>query len=102
MSNLEVSKTSSNIDVAHKILIEKLRWRSRRSMLELDMYFDRFLKAGELENLNAGELLIYDEIINLKDENLLSLFQGRERFVDETVQEIIDKIRLSPISYTTH
>ena len=37
------------------VSIEKLKWRSRRSMLELDLYFERFINTGELAKLNEAD-----------------------------------------------
>lgn len=72
--------------------IAKLKWRSRRSTLELDIYFDRFIQSNALEGLNKDELEIYAKIISFEDTELALLFQGLEVLQDEKEQAIINKI----------
>lgn len=98
----KVNANSSPQEIGQKILIESLKWRSRRSMLELDLYFDSFIQNDGLQQLSSGELLIYDEILNLKDEELLLLFQGKTRFIDENLQDVLERILVFPVSKTVH
>ncbi len=71
---------------------EKLKWRSRRSMLELDMFFDKFIQNNGLELLTNVELYAYQNILTLDDGYLLSLLQGKSYNNDEIEQAVIDKI----------
>ena len=74
------------------VSIEKLKWRSRRSMLELDLYFERFINTGELAKLNEAELLAYQYLLTLEDGDLLTLFQWKKELADPVLQEIVNKI----------
>ena len=74
------------------VSIEKLKWRSRRSMLELDLYFERFINTGELAKLNEAELLAYQYLLTLEDGDLLTLFQWKKELADPALQEIVNKI----------
>ncbi len=74
------------------VSIEKLKWRSRRSMLELDLYFERFINTGELAKLNEVELLAYQYLLTLEDGDLLTLFQWKKELADPALQEIVNKI----------
>ena len=71
------------------VSIEKLKWRSRRSMLELDLYFERFINTGELVKLNEAELLSYQYLLTLEDGDLLTLFQWKKELADPALQEIV-------------
>lgn len=75
------------------VSVEKLKWRSRRSMLELDLYFSRFIQDGEFARLNEQELLAYQELLTLDDGDLLILFQGKNELTDTQLQAVVDKIR---------
>ena len=71
---------------------EKLKWHSRRSMLELDLYFDRFIKSKIFTQLSENELLSYRYILTLEDDELLELLQKKATLENVAHQEIINKI----------
>ena len=71
---------------------EKLKWRSRRSMLELDLYFERFINTGEFAKLNEVELLAYQHLLTLEDSDLLVLFQWKQELADPELQAVVNKI----------
>jgi antitoxin CptB len=73
---------------------QKMRWRSRRSMLELDLYFDRFITSGKFDKLSDEELDSYNELLQMDDNDILFLFQGTVRLSDMKIQNIIDQIRI--------
>lgn len=72
--------------------VEKLKWRSRRSMLELDLYFSRFINEGYFAKLNQEELGCYKHLLTLDDSDLLLLFQGREVLADTKLQDLVNAI----------
>ena len=74
------------------VALEKLKWRSRRSMLELDLYFERFIQSGEFARLNEAELIAYQQILTMDDGDLLLLFQDKQRLDKDDLQLVIDKI----------
>ncbi len=75
-----------------RLKIEKLKWHSRRSMLELDLYFDRFIQEGQLELLSNEELNAYTSLLELDDGELLLLFQGNIVSKDNNIQHIVNYI----------
>ena len=77
------------MEYAHK---EKLKWRSRRSMLELDLFFSRFILTGKFGQLNEQELLSYQQLLEMDDGDLLGLFQGKLGHKDNDLQDLIHKI----------
>lgn len=72
---------------------QKMRWRSRRSMLELDLYFERFIESGKFDELSDKELTYYNELLEMEDNDMLLLFQGKVRLSDEGIQALINQIR---------
>ena len=74
------------------IALEKLKWRSRRSMLELDLLLERFILDGSFDLLDESELLAYQYLLTLEDNDLLVLFQGKATLADSYLQQLINKI----------
>jgi len=79
---------------------EKLRWRSRRSMLELDLQFAKFIQVGGLNQLNDEELNGYNQLLEMDDGDLLLLLQGNQLRTNELcnnvtpcMQSVINQIR---------
>lgn len=55
---------------------DRLRWRCRRGLLELDLILLRFLER-EYPVLSPAEQAQFAELIALDDDRLLALIQGR-------------------------
>jgi antitoxin CptB len=55
----------------------RLRWRSRRGMLENDLILTRFLDAHEME-LTDDEVDAFTRLIDLSDNDLFSLLLGKK------------------------
>ena len=73
-------------------IFERLRWRSRRGLLELDLILTRFLQA-RLETLSQEEIGILDEVLRLSDNDFLNLLMGRAACLDQRIKPMIDMIR---------
>lgn len=54
----------------------RLRWRSRRGLLENDLVLTRFLDKHEL-SMSDSEVSGYDQLLNLTDNELLDLILSR-------------------------
>ena len=72
---------------------QKLKWHSRRSLLELDICFDKFIQSGGLGSLNEEELLAYEALLECDDGDLMVLLLGNDVVDDEITQKVVDKIR---------
>jgi succinate dehydrogenase flavin-adding protein (antitoxin of CptAB toxin-antitoxin module) len=73
-------------------VLERLRWRSRRGMLELDLILTRFLQA-KLETLSQEEIGIFDDVLRLLDNDFLDLLMGRAECLDQRIKPMINMIR---------
>jgi len=60
----------------HLLNLERLKWRSRRSMLEVDLYLDRFIQNQGLHRLSDDELIEYANLLEMNDWDFLALLQG--------------------------
>ena len=72
--------------------IERLKWRSRRGLLELDLVFERFWKA-EGSRLSPGEAQVLERLLTLPDNDLLDLVMGRTETPDTEFRDLVKKLR---------
>jgi len=74
--------------------LERLRWRSRRGLLELDLVFDRFW-AGPGAKMNEEEAAQLEALLQLADNDLLDLVMGRAQAPDAKFRDVVDMLRAS-------
>ena len=77
--------------------LERVRWRSRRGLLELDIVLGRFIEVHYAQ-LNEKERQAFEELLDMPDNPLWDMIAGRaERGVQEATQEdhqaLLEKIR---------
>ena len=72
--------------------IERLKWKSRRGLLELDIVFDRFWK-GAGTTMNAGDVAALEKLLALPDNDLLDLVMRRTESADAAVRGMLDQLR---------
>ena len=72
--------------------IERLRWRSRRGLLELDLVFERFW-AGPGRELDGAEAAALEKLLTLPDNDLLDLVMGRRADVESELRGVLAKLR---------
>ena len=72
--------------------VERLKWRSRRGLLELDIVFQRYWKSvdGELDDDEAAAL---EELLALPDNDLLDLVMGRAETPEAHLRALVEKLR---------
>jgi succinate dehydrogenase flavin-adding protein (antitoxin of CptAB toxin-antitoxin module) len=72
--------------------LERIRWRSRRGLLELDLVLDRFWK-GAGRTLAYADLQAMERLLALPDNDLLDLVMGRTESADKELRDLIDRLR---------
>jgi antitoxin CptB len=72
--------------------VARLRWRSRRGLLELDIVFERFW-AGEGRSLSAAQNLAFARLLEMPDNDLLDLVMGRTETPDGELRDLVGKLR---------
>jgi antitoxin CptB len=70
---------------------ERLRWRARRGLLELDLILTRFFEA-RLQSLTMEELEQLEQVLRLSDNDLLDLVMGRRECQDASIKPLIEMI----------
>jgi antitoxin CptB len=72
--------------------LERLKWKSRRGLLELDIVLERFWKRAGNE-MNEKEAAALDRLLTLPDNDLLDLVMGRVDIPDAGLAAMLDKLR---------
>jgi|CXWL01.1.fsa_nt_gi very-short-patch-repair endonuclease/succinate dehydrogenase flavin-adding protein (antitoxin of CptAB toxin-antitoxin module) len=72
--------------------IERVRWRSRRGLLELDIVLGRFIESYYLQ-LNESELQAFEELLDMPDNSLWDMIAGKQAAVQSNHQALLEKIK---------
>ena len=75
-----------------EIELKRMRWRSRRGLLELDIIIERFLNS-DFDTLSFEELAAYRELLTWEDNDLLDLVNAKVEADVPHLQPIIDRLR---------
>jgi len=75
-------------------LLQRLRWRCRRGLLELDIVLGRFVDAHYAQ-LSEQEQQIFDEFLDMADNPLWDMISGRKEAVSDEQAAVLAKIRLA-------
>ncbi|MDG4867000.1 succinate dehydrogenase assembly factor 2 [Guyparkeria sp. 1SP6A2] len=76
----------------------RLRWRCRRGLRELDLLLAPFAER-QLPVLASDELDALDRLLTSADQDLQSWLLGRERPTDDSLAELVERIREQARSY---
>jgi succinate dehydrogenase flavin-adding protein (antitoxin of CptAB toxin-antitoxin module) len=72
--------------------LERLKWRSRRGLLELDLVLTRFW-AGVGTKMTEADAQALEKLLAMPDNDLLDLVMGRIDIPDEALRELVAKLR---------
>jgi antitoxin CptB len=72
--------------------LDRIRWRSRRGMLENDLILTRFLDAKG-PALTEDDIAMLDRLLDLPDGELWELIAGRMEPRDATVGPLLSQLR---------
>ena len=73
---------------------DRFRWRCRRGLLELDLILQKFLER-HFEGLDARERGLFDELLELPDNDLLDCVMGRREPDDTRLLGVLELLRSS-------
>ena len=73
---------------------DRLRWRCRRGMLELDLLLQGFLDRGYAK-LSLDRQKVFENLLDYPDDVLLELLMGRSAAADPEVADVIEEIRIT-------
>ena len=74
--------------------LERVRWRARRGMLELDIILERFIQM-HYEQLNDVDKQAFEVLLDMPDNPLWDMIAGRQAVADSVQQALIEKIKAS-------
>ena len=75
-----------------RVRIERLRWHSRRALLELDLVMQRFWQRtqGQLDERQVADL---ERLLAMEDHDLWELLSGRSDTDDATLRDMVELLR---------
>ena len=72
--------------------LNRIRWRSRRGMLENDLVLTRFLDARG-PAMSEDEVAMLDRLLDLSDNELWDLISRRQEPADQSVAPLLAELR---------
>jgi len=72
--------------------IERMRWRCRRGLLELDIVLGRFVER-HYASLEEGERQAFDALLDMPDNPLWDMIAGKQDAAPGEQQALLEKIR---------
>lgn len=72
--------------------LERLRWRCRRGLLELDIVLGRFVER-DYAGLDAVQKAAFDVLLDMPDTVLWDMIAGRQQAMEGDQQALLEKIR---------
>ena len=70
--------------------INRIKWKCRRGMREIDLLLREFSK-NSLEKLNDDQLLVFEEILNYDDQSLYDFLFKQESLGNDLHEEFISR-----------
>ena len=71
---------------------ERLKWKCRRGLLELDLVLERFLQR-RAQCMSGAELAAFDELLDYPDNDLWDVVSGRSDRFDPRLDAIVSRLR---------
>jgi succinate dehydrogenase flavin-adding protein (antitoxin of CptAB toxin-antitoxin module) len=72
--------------------LERLKWKSRRGLLELDLVFARFWQESGAR-MTEGEAAALQRLLAMPDNDLLDLVMGRAEVPETHLRAMVEKLR---------
>lgn len=72
--------------------LQRVRWRARRGLLELDIVLGRFVEACYAQLDDAGRQT-FEMLLDMPDNPLWDMIAGRQDAESDEQQALLDKIR---------
>ena len=72
--------------------IQRLKWKSRRGLLELDIVLERFWKEAGAR-MSEDDAAALEQLLALADNDLLDLVMGRTQSPDARLRRMLETLR---------
>lgn len=83
-------------DAAASVELQRLRWRCRRGMRELDQLFTRYLERV-WPVASADDRTTFERLLACEDDRLWRWFLGYEIAEDPELHALVERIRALPV-----
>jgi antitoxin CptB len=80
--------------MADRAALDRLKWKCRRGLLELDIVLGRFL-AKRATSLSDEELVALNELLDAQDNDLWDVVNGRSEQFEARHRALVDELRAS-------
>jgi antitoxin CptB len=70
--------------------LERVRWRCRRGLLELDIVLGRFIQ--QYPGLSTQQKLVFDTLLDMPDTQLWDMISGKEAVLQEDQRALLQLI----------
>ena len=71
---------------------DRLQWKCRRGLLELDLVLAQFLER-QVAAMSAAELAAFDELLDYPDTELWDVVSGRSDRFDPRLDAVVSRLR---------
>ncbi len=72
--------------------LQRLRWRCRRGLLELDIVLGRFVEH-RYPKLNEQQRIVFDELLDMADNDLWDTVTGNKELTQAHQREVLDWLK---------
>jgi len=72
--------------------LQRLRWRCRRGLLELDIVLGRFVEH-RYPTLNEQQRIVFDELLDMADNDLWDTVTGNKELAQTHQREVLDWLK---------
>ena len=73
--------------------LDRIRWRCRRGLLELDIVLGRFIE--HYARLDTRQRVVFDTLLDLPDTNLWDMISGKLPALNEEQRELVELINMA-------
>lgn len=73
-------------------VLQRIRWRCRRGLLELDILLGRFVDR-HYDKLSESERMTFDRILDMPDNPLWDIISGRQEAPPGELHALLEKIK---------
>ena len=71
---------------------DRLKWKCRRGLLELDLVLERFM-ARRVDSLGEADLARLNTLLDLPDNDLWDIVSGRSNRFEDDVRDVVIQLR---------
>lgn len=75
-----------------RVRIDRLKWHCRRSLLELDLVFQRFWERYA-DTLGNEDEVVLARLLELEDHDLWAVVSGKQTIADPAIMGLVERMR---------